>query len=79
MSSGATLALFARLLLSLVVVFGLMWMAARMVRRRGIVGVGSGNGNRRPGVHVDVIAGAPSAGTHRSRSCAPGSRRWSSA
>jgi flagellar protein FliO/FliZ len=55
MSSGATLALFARLIVSLGVVFGLMWFAARVVRRRGIGGVGGGP-NRRPGVQVDVVA-----------------------
>ena len=36
MSTAATLALFARLLVSLGVVIGLMWFAARVVRRRGI-------------------------------------------
>ena len=40
MSTAATLALFARLLVSLGVVIGLMWLAARVVRRRGIGGVG---------------------------------------
>jgi len=55
MSSGATLALFARLIVSLSVVFGLMWFLARVVRRRGLGGVGGG-GNRRPGVQVDIVA-----------------------
>lgn len=55
MSSGATLALFARLIVSLGIVIGLMWFAARVVRRRGIGGIGSGP-NRRPGVYVDVLA-----------------------
>ena len=55
MSSGATLALFARLIVSLGVVIGLMWFAARVVRRRGLGGVG----RARPGVpacQVDVLA-----------------------
>jgi flagellar biogenesis protein FliO len=56
MSSGATLALFARLIVSLSVVFGLMWFLARVVRRRGIGGVGGGGQNRRPGVQVDIVA-----------------------
>ena len=51
MSTGATLELFARLLISLGVVIGLMWLAARVVRRRGF-----GGGPRRTGMHVDVIA-----------------------
>jgi flagellar protein FliO/FliZ len=55
MSSGATLALFARLIVSLGVVFGLMWFLARVVRRRGLGGVGGGS-NRRPGVQVDIVA-----------------------
>ena len=51
MSTTSTLALFARLLVSLGVVIGLMWFAARVVRRRGF-----GSPTRRPGVHIDVIA-----------------------
>jgi flagellar protein FliO/FliZ len=51
MSTAATLALFARLLVSLGVVIGLMWLAARVMRRRGF-----GGPTRRPGVHVDVIS-----------------------
>ncbi len=54
MSSSETLALFARLIVSLGFVIGLMWFAARVVRRRGLGGVGAGN--RRPGVHVDIVA-----------------------
>jgi flagellar protein FliO/FliZ len=54
MSSGATLALFARLIVSLGFVIGLMWFAARVVRRRGFGGVASPN--RKPGVYVDVLA-----------------------
>lgn len=51
MSTAATLALFARLIVSLGVVIGLMWLVARVMRRRGF-----GSPTRRPGVHVDVIA-----------------------
>ena len=51
MSTAATLALFARLLVSLGVVIGLMWLAARTVRRRGF-----GGPTRGPGVHIDVLA-----------------------
>ncbi|MGO9875079.1 MAG: flagellar biosynthetic protein FliO [Acidimicrobiia bacterium] len=54
MSTGATLALLARLFVSLGVVIGLMWFAARVVRRRGLGGFGSPT--RRPGVHIDVLA-----------------------
>ena len=53
MSTAGTLALFARLLVSLGVVIGLMWLAARFVRRRGLGGFGSPT---RPGVQLDVIA-----------------------
>jgi flagellar protein FliO/FliZ len=53
MSTAATLALFARLIFSLAIVIGLMWYAARVLRKRGI---GMGGNSRRPGVHIDVIA-----------------------
>jgi flagellar protein FliO/FliZ len=51
MSTAATLALFARLIVSLGIVIGLMWLAARTMRRRGF-----GGPSRRPGVHVDIVA-----------------------
>ena len=54
MSTTATLALFARLIVSLGVVIGLMWFAARVVRRRGLGGFGAPP--RGPGVHIDVLA-----------------------
>ena len=54
MSSGATLGLFVRLILSLGFVIGLMWFAARVVRRRGLGGASSPN--RKPGVYVDIVA-----------------------
>ena len=53
MSTAATLALFARLLVSLGVVIGLMWLAARVVRRRGLRRNPTA---RRQGVHIDVLA-----------------------
>ena len=53
MSTAGTLALFARLILSLGIVVGLMWFAARVVRKRGF---GIGGVSRRPGVQIDVIA-----------------------
>ena len=52
MSTASTLGLFARLIASLGVVIGLMWFAARVVRKRGF---GSPN-NRQPGVYIDVVA-----------------------
>jgi flagellar protein FliO/FliZ len=51
MSTTSTLALFARLIVSLGVVVGLMWFVARVMRRRGF-----GSPTPRPGVHVDIIA-----------------------
>ena len=54
MSTGSTLALFGRLIVSLGVVIGLMWAAARVIRKRGFGGVGGAT--RRPGVQVDIIA-----------------------
>ena len=54
MSTAATLALFARLLVSLGVVIGLMWFAARVVRRRGFGGLT--DSNRGPGVQSTILA-----------------------
>jgi flagellar protein FliO/FliZ len=54
MSTTSTLALFGRLIVSLGVVIGLMWFAARIIRKRGLGGVGSQS--RRPGVQVDIVA-----------------------
>jgi flagellar protein FliO/FliZ len=53
MSTAGTLALFARLIVSLGIVVGLMWYAARVVRKRGL---GIGGTGRRPGVQIEVIA-----------------------
>jgi flagellar protein FliO/FliZ len=54
MSSVSTLALFARLIVSLAVVIGLMWAAAAVLRRRGI----GGHTPRRnaAGVQVELLA-----------------------
>jgi flagellar biosynthetic protein FliO len=54
MSTASTLALFGRLIVSLAVVIGLMWAAARVIRKRGFGGVGGPS--RRPGVQVDIVA-----------------------
>jgi flagellar protein FliO/FliZ len=54
MSTTSTLALFGRLIVSLGVVIGLMWAAARVIRKRGFGGVGGQA--RRPGVQVDIVA-----------------------
>jgi flagellar protein FliO/FliZ len=47
--SGEVLGMFVRLVFSLGVVIGLMWLAAHMLKRRGI-----GPTNRRPGAGVQV-------------------------
>ncbi len=57
MASASTFALFARLLLSLGVVIGLMWVAANVLRKRGFSG---GAGRRGPrGPHVELLARRP--------------------
>ena len=57
MASASTLILFARLILSLVVVIGLMWVAANVLRKRGFTGVAG----RRPGngPEVELVARRP--------------------
>ena len=45
--------LFARLVLSLGIVIGLMWIAARVLHKRGFA-VGTGGGGRKPGRNVQV-------------------------
>ena len=57
MGSASTLILFARLILSLAVVIGLMWVAANVLRKRGFSGVAGGRRTRGP--QVDVIARRP--------------------
>jgi flagellar biosynthetic protein FliO len=51
MSTASTLGMFARLLFSLAIVIGLMWVAANQLRKRGYGGVGGG---RRSGAAVQV-------------------------
>jgi flagellar biosynthetic protein FliO len=51
MDTASTLAMFARLVFSLAIVIGLMWVAANQLKKRGYGGVG---GTRRPGAGVQV-------------------------
>lgn len=57
MASASTLMLFARLLLSLGVVIGLMWVAANVMRKRGFTGV-AGRGAAR-GPQLELVARRP--------------------
>lgn len=57
MASASTLMLFARLILSLVVVIGLMWVAANVLRKRGFAGVASRRGPRGP--ELELLARRP--------------------
>jgi flagellar protein FliO/FliZ len=57
MASASTLMLFARLLLSLGVVIGLMWVAANVLRKRGFTGV-AGRGPTR-GPQLELVARRP--------------------
>jgi len=57
MGSASTLILFARLILSLAVVIGLMWVAANVLRKRGFTGVASRRVTRGP--DVELIARRP--------------------
>ena len=54
MGSASTLVLFARLIFSLAVVIGLMWVAANVLRKRGFSGANPRRGPRGP--QVDLIA-----------------------
>jgi flagellar protein FliO/FliZ len=51
--SGDTLIMFVRLIFSLAVVMGLMWAAATVLRKRGLV---SGSARRGSGAEIEVIA-----------------------
>jgi flagellar biosynthetic protein FliO len=53
---GSTLMLFARLIISLAVVIGLMWVAANVLRKRGFTGVAS---KRSSGPEVELISRRP--------------------
>jgi flagellar biosynthetic protein FliO len=52
MASASTLMLFARLILSLAVVIGLMWVAANVLRKRGFSGVAGRRATRGPDVEL---------------------------
>jgi flagellar biosynthetic protein FliO len=54
MASASTLILFARLIFSLAVVIGLMWVAANVLRKRGFTGVAGRGATRGP--QVELIA-----------------------
>jgi flagellar biosynthetic protein FliO len=54
MGSASTLVLFVRLIFSLAVVIGLMWVAANVVRKRGFSGANTRRGPRGP--NVDLVA-----------------------
>jgi flagellar biosynthetic protein FliO len=54
MASASTLVLFARLIFSLAVVIGLMWVAANVLRKRGFSGAAPRRGPRGP--QVDLVA-----------------------
>ncbi len=57
MASASTLMLFVRLILSLAVVIGLMWIAANVLRKRGFAGVASRRGPRGP--ELELLARRP--------------------
>lgn len=57
MASASTLVLFARLIFSLAVVIGLMWVAANVLRKRGFTGVASRRAARGP--QIELIARRP--------------------
>jgi flagellar protein FliO/FliZ len=57
MGSASTLALFARLIMSLAVVIGLMWVAANVLRKRGFSGVAGRRAVRGP--QVELLARRP--------------------
>lgn len=53
MDTASTIGMFARLLFSLAIVIGLMWVAANQLKKRGYGGTG---GRRGPGVQLEVLA-----------------------
>jgi len=57
MASASTLELFARLIMSLAVVIGLMWVAANVLRKRGFSGVAGRRAVRGP--QVELLARRP--------------------
>ena len=58
MASASTLMLFVRLIMSLGVVIGLMWIAANVLRKRGIAGTTSSKRSAR-GPEVELVARKP--------------------
>jgi flagellar protein FliO/FliZ len=52
MASASTLVLFARLIFSLAIVIGLMWLAANVLRKRGLSGVAGRRAARGPAVEL---------------------------
>ena len=58
MASASTLGLFVRLIMSLGVVIGLMWIAANVLRKRGIAGTGPARKGSR-GPEVELVARKP--------------------
>jgi flagellar biosynthetic protein FliO len=58
MASASTLMLFVRLIMSLGVVIGLMWIAANVLRKRGIAGTTSAKRSAR-GPEVELVARKP--------------------
>jgi flagellar protein FliO/FliZ len=59
MASASTLMLFVRLIISLGVVIGLMWIAANVLRKRGIAGTGGGARKGPRGPEVELVARKP--------------------
>lgn len=62
MESASTLMMFVRLLMSLAVVIGLMWVAANVVRKRGFTGAGlqrQPRGQQGPQIDVELVARKP--------------------
>ena len=55
--TASTLGMFVRLVFSLAVVIGIMWVAATMIRRRGLLPVDRRRGGR--GVQVELLARRP--------------------
>jgi flagellar biosynthetic protein FliO len=55
--SLSTLGMFIRLIFSLSIVIGLMWVAARMLRRRGLAPLGAKRAGT--GVQVELLARRP--------------------
>jgi flagellar protein FliO/FliZ len=50
---GSTLVMFVRLIFSLAIVMGLMWAAATVLRKRGVV---TGSARRGSGAEIELIA-----------------------